>query len=271
MQIGRSKPSQHRGTPAMTTKYEQLYNSLDGLFYRRSGPSWLWRASVFFLALCFAALTALLIPLSDLLTAPPTATIEYRTVDITEWQPPAKPLPPPPPKPPPPQEPPPDTTRPLPQLQPQQMAPPPKIRLPIKLDFALSDFDTNVTLDFDVDPLVEVIPEVAVPSPPAPPPPPLPPPNPERLDRQPAILSQVKPVYPYRARTRRLEGYVDVQFTVTSDGLVEGATALQASPPDVFERAAVEAVSRWRFSPGIRDGQAATSRMQIRIRFTLDQ
>ena len=69
----------------MTTDYKHLHDSIDKLFYRRSGPGWLWRVGVFFSALCLAGLTAMLIPLSDLLTPQPKPTVEYRTVDITEW------------------------------------------------------------------------------------------------------------------------------------------------------------------------------------------
>ena len=238
--------------------------------------TWPWRLGVFVAALSFTGLTALLIPLSDLFAVVPDQAVEYRTVDVTEWHPPL-PSPPPPPPPKPeatPDEPPPEQAI-QPPLPVRVETPPPRLRLPIALDFSLSDFRTDLTLDFDVDADVEVIPELAkasfspASSPPAAPAPPAP--VHRELDRRPTVLSQVRPVYPYRARTRRVEGYVDLEFTVTVAGRVEKISAVNASPKGFFENAAVAAVTRWRFSPGIRDSQPVDARMRIRIRFTLDQ
>jgi len=53
--------------------------------------------------------------------------------------------------------------------------------------------------------------------------------------------------YPADARRRRVEGYVDVEFTVNAAGNVEGAHATASQPKGTFDAAAVAAVSRWRY------------------------
>ena len=83
-------------------------------------------------------------------------------------------------------------------------------------------------------------------------------------------MSQVKPQYPYAARSRLIEGQVDLQFTVTAQGRVEGAIVLEAQPRNVFEEAALAAVGRWRFTPALRAGRAVPARLQVRISFTLE-
>jgi TonB family protein len=83
------------------------------------------------------------------------------------------------------------------------------------------------------------------------------------------LLKSVQPVYPFTARGRRLEGWVDVEFTVSEAGKVKDVAVRAASTPGVFEDAAVKAVSQWRYRPILRDARPAPVRTQIRIRFTL--
>jgi protein TonB len=59
-------------------------------------------------------------------------------------------------------------------------------------------------------------------------------------------LLAVNPQYPPSASG--VEGYVEVNFTVTALGRVENATVTAAEPKGVFEQAALAAISRWRYS-----------------------
>jgi protein TonB len=85
----------------------------------------------------------------------------------------------------------------------------------------------------------------------------------------PVLTRRVEPVYPAEARRTRRQGWVDVVFTVQPDGSVTGATVADADPRYVFDRAALAAVSRWRFIPGAQDGKAVASPMRQRIEFRL--
>jgi protein TonB len=74
-----------------------------------------------------------------------------------------------------------------------------------------------------------------------------------------------------RARQSRIEGYVDVEFTVASNGSVKNAVVLGAEPSNIFERAALQAVSNWKYSPRIEDGrpvECAGTKVRIAFRMT---
>ena len=83
------------------------------------------------------------------------------------------------------------------------------------------------------------------------------------------VLKSVQPVYPMKAVKNKIEGWVDVEFTVTEAGKVGDVSVRAASVPGVFEDAAVKAVSQWRYKPQLRDAKAVPVRSQIRVRFTL--
>ena len=84
-----------------------------------------------------------------------------------------------------------------------------------------------------------------------------------------SLLKSVQPTYPFSAQAKKLEGWVDVEFTVSEAGRVKDVAVRAASTPGVFEDAAVKAVSQWRYQPVLRDAKPAPVRTQIRVRFTL--
>jgi len=68
-------------------------------------------------------------------------------------------------------------------------------------------------------------------------------------------IVKVAPVYPNRALTRGLEGYVIVEFTVTPQGTTRDAIVVESSS-SLFERAAVDAALKFKYKPRVIDGQA---------------
>jgi TonB family protein len=82
-------------------------------------------------------------------------------------------------------------------------------------------------------------------------------------------LKTVQPNYPAKALNSKLEGWVDVEFTVAESGKVKDVSVRTTSIPGVFEDAAVKAVSQWRYKPVLRDGKPVPVRSQIRVRFAL--
>jgi protein TonB len=62
-------------------------------------------------------------------------------------------------------------------------------------------------------------------------------------------LSTPAPAYPPEALRSGRAGEVQVEFTVNPDGSVADARVIRADPPRVFDRAALNAVRRWRFEP----------------------
>lgn len=67
------------------------------------------------------------------------------------------------------------------------------------------------------------------------------------------LRRSASPRYPPRAYRQRIEGYVVVGFTVTASGKVNAVRVIEAEPTGVFDREAMEAVSRFEFEPPGRD------------------
>ena len=83
-------------------------------------------------------------------------------------------------------------------------------------------------------------------------------------------LVRVDPQYPPKAKQRRIEGWVDITFTIGPAGTVQNPKVVGANPPSVFEQAALRAVRRWRYSPKIVDGEAVSRHgVGVRIRFEI--
>lgn len=88
-------------------------------------------------------------------------------------------------------------------------------------------------------------------------------------DRDVVPLVEIRPEYPMRARQRGLEGWVTVQFTVSRAGTVKDATVVASHPGRVFDRAALQAIRKWKYNPKIENGQAV-ERPNQRHTFTFD-
>jgi TonB family protein len=77
----------------------------------------------------------------------------------------------------------------------------------------------------------------------------------------------VDPEFPEIAREQDLTGFVDLEFTVRADGTVTDVNVLKAQPRGVFEKAAVDAVSKWRYRPIERDGLPINEHARLRLNF----
>jgi len=83
-------------------------------------------------------------------------------------------------------------------------------------------------------------------------------------------IVQVAPQYPRRAAERGLEGYVLLEFVVTRQGTVRDPVVIDSSSA-VFDRAAVDAVMRFRYRPRVIDGEPVeVPGVRFRITFELE-
>jgi len=84
-------------------------------------------------------------------------------------------------------------------------------------------------------------------------------------------IVKVAPQYPRRALQKGLEGHVTVEFTVTALGTVIDPKVIDANPPNIFNRAAINAVKKFKYKPKIVDGKGqAVKGVRNIIRFELD-
>jgi periplasmic protein TonB len=91
-------------------------------------------------------------------------------------------------------------------------------------------------------------------------------------DRDVIPLVRINPDYPPRALSRGLEGWVQVQFTITATGTVKDPVVVNAMPKSIFDDAALKAIARWRYNPKV-EGGTAVERVGVQtiIRFQLEQ
>ncbi|MDH3350996.1 MAG: energy transducer TonB [Gammaproteobacteria bacterium] len=83
-------------------------------------------------------------------------------------------------------------------------------------------------------------------------------------------IVRVAPVYPARALSRGLEGYVDLSFTVTTAGTVRDPIIL-FSTSSLFERAATRAVLKFKYKPRVVDGVPVdVPNVKTRISFQIE-
>ena len=84
-------------------------------------------------------------------------------------------------------------------------------------------------------------------------------------------IVRVAPVYPARAQSRGLEGYVDMSFTVTSTGTVIDPVVV-FSTSGLFERAASRAVLKFKYKPRVVDGiPVNVPGVKTRITFKMEE
>jgi len=86
------------------------------------------------------------------------------------------------------------------------------------------------------------------------------------LEKRPEAVSQIAPAYPAELRKAKIEGSVTLVFVLSEEGRVEDPRVEQSSRPE-FERPALEAIRKWRFRPGMKDGQPVRTYVRIPMRF----
>jgi len=83
-------------------------------------------------------------------------------------------------------------------------------------------------------------------------------------------IVRVAAVYPRRALQRGIEGFVDVEFTVTKQGSVRDPKVIQASPEGIFEQAAMDATLKYKYKPRVVNGEPMeVSGVEVRVTFEI--
>jgi TonB family protein len=80
---------------------------------------------------------------------------------------------------------------------------------------------------------------------------------------------QVMPVYPVQATEFGMEGYVDLDFTISPEGVPKDVKVRGAVPKRVFDNAAITAVRQWRWQPILQNGTPVARNATLRMRFQL--
>lgn len=100
---------------------------------------------------------------------------------------------------------------------------------------------------------------------------PAPPTQPLRLSHldEGRLLQKVQPTYPVMAKQLRVQGDVVLTALIAKDGSIEGLKVLSGHP--LLIRAALDAVSQWRYKPYILNGSPVEVETRIEVAFRLEQ
>ncbi len=89
------------------------------------------------------------------------------------------------------------------------------------------------------------------------------------LDTPPIPLHRARPVYPFKARRKGIAGKVTVRFLVTATGMVDKASIIEAVPEKIFDQSVLDCIAKWRFKPGIFQGDPVATWVVLPISFKL--
>jgi len=84
-----------------------------------------------------------------------------------------------------------------------------------------------------------------------------------------ALLHRIEPQYPEIARAMRLSGVVQLRAIIATNGTVEKLEVLNGNP--ILARAALAAVSQWRYRPTLLSGVPVEVETYVTVNFVLGQ
>jgi protein TonB len=84
-------------------------------------------------------------------------------------------------------------------------------------------------------------------------------------------IVRIEPKYPVQAARDGINGWVKMRFSIMPDGSVDEIEVVDAEPKRVFDREAIRALKRWKYSPKIENGQALKQTgIMVQLDFNLD-
>lgn len=92
-----------------------------------------------------------------------------------------------------------------------------------------------------------------------------------KIDTSVVPTLRIPPVYPARALRSGIEGIVTVEFTIATDGSVKDPVIVKAKPPEIFDRAVLKSITKWKYNPDIVDGKAVEKRARQDVKFKLQR
>ncbi|MCY4321664.1 MAG: energy transducer TonB [Bdellovibrionaceae bacterium] len=89
-------------------------------------------------------------------------------------------------------------------------------------------------------------------------------------DREVTPIFRIQPIYPRRAALQNIEGFVILQFDITSSGFTDNITVLQSSPPQIFNSSAIQALKKWKYKPKLENGKPVRqTNLKVQLDFRL--
>jgi len=89
------------------------------------------------------------------------------------------------------------------------------------------------------------------------------------VEEKPVPTRQIEPTYPPSLKRQKINGSVTVVFVVDTQGNVV-APRVEKSTHMEFEKPALDAIRRWKFTPGKKDGEAVKVRVRAPLIFKVN-
>lgn len=89
------------------------------------------------------------------------------------------------------------------------------------------------------------------------------------VEEKPTPTRQIEPTYPPALKRQKINGSVTVVFVVDEQGNVV-APRVEKSTHMEFEKPAIDAIRRWKFTPGKKDGEAVKVRVRAPLIFKVN-
>jgi protein TonB len=85
----------------------------------------------------------------------------------------------------------------------------------------------------------------------------------------PQMVHQEQPQYTAEARTKRVQGRTVLEAEVWQDGLAHNIRVLQSVGDAGLDQNAVDALRKWRFAAGVKDGEKIKVKIAVALTFRL--
>jgi protein TonB len=89
------------------------------------------------------------------------------------------------------------------------------------------------------------------------------------VDTPPKVLQKTPAAYPFAAKRQGIRGRVVVRCLISIQGEPGRFEVVESDPEGVFDQAALEAVEKWRFKPGILAGEPVPTWVRVPFKFEL--
>src|SRR5262249_34041172 len=90
----------------------------------------------------------------------------------------------------------------------------------------------------------------------------------EAVDPQPELITKVEPDYPEIARKARIQGDVELECRLDSNGNVSVIRVSKSLHP-ILDQAAINAVQQWKYKPYLKNGKPVTLLFNVTSNFHL--
>jgi TonB family protein len=89
------------------------------------------------------------------------------------------------------------------------------------------------------------------------------------LDKQPRAIFPLSPHYPVEAKKNKITGKIVAQLIITKEGKPVNISIIESEPPGIFDESAIDAIKKYKFTPGIKNGVPVNVCINLPIVFDL--